>query len=155
VEDGVPPPRAAPALLRRVVLNLSTVRRSCSPPFGCGARNTSTTSSCRSPSTALGPLGTRTSTTGRGKERSTLASIIFPFQRLSRKRANFAEERATARAASKCCVIVDTVINKRVSSFMVLPRSLLCGGPCARPRNVMGRRCPKTCVDWKIKWPSL
>ena len=68
VEDGVPPPRAAPALLRRVVLNLSTVRRSCSPPFGCGARNTSTTSSCRSPSTALGPLGTRTSTTGRGKE---------------------------------------------------------------------------------------
>ena len=67
VEDGVPPPRAAPALLRRVVLNLSTVRRSCSPPFGCGARNTSTTSSCRSPSTALGPLGTRTSTTGRGK----------------------------------------------------------------------------------------
>ena len=42
-------------------------RERCSPPSGCGVRSTSTTSSCRSPSTAPGPRGTRTSTTARGK----------------------------------------------------------------------------------------
>merc|ERR1712216_365495 len=39
----------------------------CSPPSGCGVRSTSTTSSCRSPSTAPGRRGTRTLTTARGK----------------------------------------------------------------------------------------
>ena len=38
----------------------------CSPPFGCGVRSTSTTSSSPLPSTAPGPRGTRTSTTARG-----------------------------------------------------------------------------------------
>ena len=42
-------------------------RERCSPPSGCGVRSTSTTSSCRSPSTAPGPRGTRTLTTARGK----------------------------------------------------------------------------------------
>jgi len=43
-------------------------RSICSLPSGCGVRNTSTTSSCPLPSTAPGPRGTRTSTTGRGKQ---------------------------------------------------------------------------------------
>jgi len=42
-------------------------RSKCSPPSGCGVRSTSTTSSCRLPSTAPGPRGTLTSTTAPGK----------------------------------------------------------------------------------------
>merc|ERR1719453_2536767 len=39
----------------------------CSPPFGCGVRSTSTTSSSPLPSTAPGPRGTPTLTTAPGK----------------------------------------------------------------------------------------
>ena len=42
-------------------------RSKCSSPFGFGVRSTSTTSSCRLPSTAPGRRGTLTSTTARGK----------------------------------------------------------------------------------------
>eukprot|EP00961_Rhodomonas_salina_P238279 3220695-Rhodomonas_salina.1 len=45
------------------------------PSFGCGARSTSTTSSSRSPSTAPGRRGTRTSTTARGKQLWSASSL--------------------------------------------------------------------------------
>ena len=48
-------------------VRLCGVQTRCSRLFGCGVRSTSTTSSCRSPSTAPGPRGTRTLTTARGK----------------------------------------------------------------------------------------
>lgn len=50
-------------------VRLAFAQSRCSPPFGCGVRSTSTTSSSPLPSTAPGPRGTPTSTTARGKQR--------------------------------------------------------------------------------------
>ena len=78
------------------------VAERCSPPSGCGVRSTSTTSSCRSPSTAPGPRGTRTSTTARGKQLSCHSDFGAHWRCRLYKRARWPNKRSAAEEAG-CC----------------------------------------------------
>ena len=78
------------------------VAERCSPPSGCGVRSTSTTSSCRSPSTAPGPRGTRTSTTARGKQLGCHSDFGAHGRCRLYERARWPNKRSAAEEAG-CC----------------------------------------------------
>jgi len=85
----------------------------CLPPFGCGVRSTSTMSSCLLHSTAPGPRGTRTSTTGHGNCRNLTVrdSIKKVVQRLNATHTSLSRNvgSSTSTAIHFCCLSTSSV----------------------------------------------
>merc|ERR1712216_879456 len=80
VEDGVPPPRAAPALLRRVVLSCasSTHRPHAAPPQGWAAGYDSSLSRRRNHDSELSSITPRQTTGAQGHLRSNKKMVDAP-----------------------------------------------------------------------------